>query len=354
MFSESPFFYYNDEILNFSFLEGINEEKDKEELFTSEKVGKDILPKDNKNNDYESLLKNNNENKSQLIIQKLERNYSSTKALSEKFKKSIINNPENTSSIKYENEQYLQKKKSKSIEKKGIVNKNENNEKYNKCDNNKKNKIILDNNSKFKTKQIKHNKYSKDNIIKGIKCLLSKICLDGFNIELKKCNIDLLKNRELLKLEQLKYINKTSNIDNFNFFEEKVEFILSGKVSGKYKEKNDNNFKLIQDLYIINESGNEYEKKITQKFINFLGMKLEKFLNYLISYLSSEYNTDIKVKEKENENKNDNIIYSILKEHSRKIIDNYLKKKCHNIENYKKEFISILINLPNDFKKIKK
>ena len=366
MFSEySSHFLYNniiDENPNIPFLEDINEEKEnKEDLFTFEKYENDTFPKDNRNNEDNSLLKIKNENLSELIIPNLESNCSLTKALSEKFKKSIINNPEiilrNSSNIKYENDQFLQKKKSKSIEKKRIDNKNENIEQSNKFDNNRNNINIINNNTKFKTKQIKHNKYSKDNIIKGIKCLLLKICLDGFNIELKKSDIDKLKNRELLKLEQLEHINKTSNSDNCKFFEETIGFILSGKVSGKYKEKNDNNLNLIKDLYNINNNGNEYQKKITQNFIDFLGMKLEQFLNYLISYLSSEYDIDKKgkknLKENENNNANDNVINSIIKDHSTKIIDNYLKKKCHNIENYKKDFMSILINLPNVLKKYK-
>ena len=205
----------------------------------------------------------------------------------------------------------------------------------------------------FETKKIRHSKYSKDNIIKGVKCLIKNICIIGFNIELKKCNINKLKNRQLLKIKQLDDFTKASINDNIKFFEKKIEDILKNETTTKCKkEEKDNNSILIEDLYDINNNGNEFEKKIIHKFINFLDMKLEQFLNYLILYLSSG-NIDQKGKEiiKENEDINDNIIYPIIKEHSKIIIDQYLKKKMHNIDNYKKKFISILKKLPDDIKK---
>ena len=205
----------------------------------------------------------------------------------------------------------------------------------------------------FEAKKIRHSKYSKDNIIKGIKCLFKNICIIGFNIELKKCNINKLKNRQLLKIKQLDDFTKASINVNIKFFEKKIEDILKNEVTIKYKkEEKENNSILIEDLYDINNNGNEFEKKIIHKFINFLDMKLEQFLNYLILYLSSD-NIDQKEKEiiKENEDINDNIVYPIIKEHSKIIIDQYLNKKMHDIENYKKKFISILKKLPDDIKK---
>ena len=205
----------------------------------------------------------------------------------------------------------------------------------------------------FETKKIRHSKYSKDNIIKGVKCLIKNICIIGFNIELKKCNINKLKNRQLLKIKQLDDFTKASINDNIKFFEKKIEDILKNETTNKYKkEEKDNNSILIEDLYDINNNGNEFEKKIIHKFINFLGMKLEQFLNYLILYLSSG-NIDQKGKEiiKENEDINDNIVYPIIKEHSKIIIDQYLNKKMHAIDNYKTKFISILKKLPDDIKK---
>ena len=89
---------------------------------------------------------------------------------------------------------------------------------------------------------------------------------------------------------------------------------MKNEITNKYKKKEKkNNIILINYLYKINNNGNKFEKKETQKFINFLGMKLEQFLNRLILYLSSD-NIDQKGKEniKENEDTNDNIINSII------------------------------------------
>ena len=125
---------------------------------------------------------------------------------------------------------------------------------------------------------------------------------------------------------------------------------MKNEINIKYKKKEKkNNIILINDLYKINNNGNKIEKKEIQKFINFLGMKLEQFLNRLILYLSSD-NIDQKGKEniKENEDTNDNIINSIINEHSKIIIDEYLNKNRHNIDNYKEKFISTLKHFPID------
>ena len=71
---------------------------------------------------------------------------------------------------------------------------------------------------------------------------------------------------------------------------------MKNEITTKFKKKEkQNNIILINDLYKINNNGNKFEKKETQKFINFLGMKLEQFLNRLILYLSSD-NIDQKEK----------------------------------------------------------
>lgn len=192
----------------------------------------------------------------------------------------------------------------------------------------------------------KHTKFSRDNVIKGIKGLLIKICLEGFNSELKKCKINSLKEKKLLKLE-LNYIHKTSFIDHLNYFSQKIGNILKGNISKKYKNKENNNSDLIKEIERINNEGNSSEK--IAKIINFLDMTMENFLNCLILYLWPKH-TD----QKKNGVNNNDIVDSILKEESKELIDNYLNKKCHNTANYRQRFEKILKNLPNDIIKMKK
>lgn len=216
-FNEELFFQYkqSEPIENYLLeknLESLSEEKLRNESYAS-------LKNNNVNNtieDYSSISPKNSFNSSINI-------FTLTKPFSSEIQNPFnIDNNSNKS-----NSQILGHKKTRKNIKIHEKKENDNDKKnINKqqlsIEINKENEVKMNNQIIFQTNEIRHNKYTKDNVITGIKGLLIKICLELFNLKLKECNIKVLKNTKLLNLKQLDYIHKTSKKDNLEFFNQTI------------------------------------------------------------------------------------------------------------------------------------
>lgn len=220
-----------------------------------------------------------------------------------------------------------------------------------------------------------------DNIMKANISFIFNIIIKIFNYEFKLSQItcDDLNNKKLLKLAPNE-INKTKKDDNKQFINKKLKDILTGDVSKKYGNRNDNdnckiknntiynnnNKEFINKLYEIYEKGEENDKEKIKPFINFFEMKFFKFWMIISEHIKSgddelciEKKNILKDKINENNDIINNIIIRSIINNINNEIDNHLqKKKYKNYRDYKvifklvlKDFIEYINNKDNKFKK---
>jgi len=101
--------------------------------------------------------------------------------------------------------------------------------------------------SNVKNKIPHHNKYSKDNIIKKIKCLFLKYLIITINFVIKQFKTNKNKDYSLKKLKY-KYSEHLNTKSDLELLKKPIKDLLSKEISKQYKSPPDTNKKIIENL----------------------------------------------------------------------------------------------------------